>query len=525
MFVLHNANVHTLDRANPLASAIVIDAERILAVGNEALVAECDPKDSQDMGGRVILPGLTDAHIHLQEYSLSLQILNCELDKMEGIVHLVKKAIRGVLPGEWIRGHGWNQNSWGGNWPTAAELEQVAPENPVYLTAKSLHAAWVNQTALRIAEINSSTQDTTNGKIQRDVVGNPTGILFENAMKLVEDVIPETTPEKLAKNLQQVISKLWRMGLTGAHDFDKRTCFQALQLLNEQGGLKFRVVKSIPFEMSSNASDLGLRSGFGNDFLRIGSVKLFADGALGSHTGAFFEPYEDDPQNLGILLLNKDQIFESGYQLVRNGLSLAVHAIGDRAVHEVLDGFALLRTFEREQNLPPLRHRIEHVQTINSADVDRLGKLGIIASMQPCHATSDSQMADNLLANRAGFSYAWRMLLDHGSNLAFGSDAPVENPNPFWGLHAAVTRCKRDSSIKLESWHPEQCLTVPEALDCFTTGPAFIAGMEDQLGRISPGYLADLIVVDEDPFACAPEELFHIQPIATMVNGEWVWKL
>jgi predicted amidohydrolase YtcJ len=524
MKLIYNARVYTLESICPVASVLAIDAGRVVATGGEELLAEFEHAEREDMGGRIILPGLTDAHIHLQEYALSLQVVDCEVESRQEILHRLAERAQETPPGEWVRGHGWNQNSWGGNWPTAEELDKVTPYNPAYLTGKSLHAAWLNSAALKLSGISASTPDPVNGSIQRDAGGHPTGIVFEEALKLVEKAIPEPTPEALAKAFQQLFPKLWSIGLTGVHDFDKRTCFMALQLLRARGKLCLRVVKSIPLELLSQAVELGLYSGFGDDFLRIGSVKLFADGALGPHTGAMFDPFLDEPENRGILRLNDEKLFEYGRRAADSGLSLAVHAIGDRAVHEVLNGFDRLRGFERERGLPALRHRIEHVQTILPEDAGRLAGLGIIASMQPVHALSDMLMADRLLGERAAYSYAWRTQLDCGARLAFGSDAPVENPNPFHGLHAAVTRCRADGSPGPDGWFPEQRLTVSSAFEGFTSGPAYAAGMEDRLGRLSTGFLADLIVVETDPFTCDPVELYAIKPVATMVGGDWVWQ-
>jgi predicted amidohydrolase YtcJ len=524
MKLLHNAHIHTLDPMQPIASALVVDRGIIVAVGGEELVAEFEIDSRENMGARTILPGLVDAHIHLQEYALSRQAIDCETPSKEEILTRASEYIRQTSPGEWVRGHGWNQNNWGGKWPTATELDRVTPENPVYLTAKSLHAAWVNSQTLHLAGITASTSDPANGYIQRDERGRPTGILLEAAMKLVEKVIPEPHPEVLAKLFQQLIPELWRMGLTGVHDFDKRTCLQALQVLHERGDLGLRVVKSIPYELATQMIELGLRSGFGDDFLRIGPIKLFADGALGPRTAAMFEPYVDEPQNRGILLIDSDHLFELGQQAVINGLALAIHAIGDRAVHEVLEGFTSLRKYEQEQGLRPLRHRIEHVQTILPEDAGRLAELDLIASMQPSHAPSDMYMAEQALGERASRTYTWRTLLQNGNRLIFGSDAPVESPNPFLGMYSAVTRCRPDGTPKPEGWFPEQRLGVHEALAGFTIGPAYAAGEEQVLGRLSAGFLADLTVVDLDPFACDPANLYNIQPVATMIGGNWVWE-
>jgi predicted amidohydrolase YtcJ len=272
-----------------------------------------------------------------------------------------------------------------------------------------------------------------------------------------------------------------------------------------------------------------LRTGFGNDLLRIGSVKLFADGALGPQTAAMLQPYETAPQgggqqNTGILLLDNEQIFEYGQRATTHGISMAIHAIGDRANHEALLGYAQLRRYEREHGLPALRHRIEHVQVLHPDDYGRLAELDVIASVQPIHATSDMYMADHHWGNRSAGAYAFRTLLERGTRVCFGSDAPVESPNPFLGLHAAVTRQRPDGSPAADGWYPAQRLALEEALLGFTSGAAYAAGLEGQLGMLAPGYLADLIVLEQDPFVLPANELHSLQPCATMVAGEWVWQ-
>jgi len=314
------------------------------------------------------------------------------------------------------------------------------------------------------------------------------------------------------------------------HDFDRRRCFSALQILRQREELSLRVVKSIPLDDLPYAAALGLRSGFGDHYLRIGSVKAFADGALGPRTAAMLQPYEGETENRGLLLLDSEDLFERGRLAVDHGLSLAVHAIGDRANHEVLNAFKQLRQYEYSRHsaeispLFPLRHRIEHVQAIHPEDSSRLADLGIIASMQPIHATSDMLMADKYWGSRAAFAYAWRTQIMHGATLTFGSDAPVESPNPFWGLHAAVTRRRGDGSPAPEGWYPDQKLTISEALLGFTSGPAYAAYLENQLGRLAPGFLADLTILDNDPFHCEPEAIKEIRPLATMVGGKWVYQ-
>jgi predicted amidohydrolase YtcJ len=451
---------------------------------------------------------------------------------LEECLRRVEERVRSAKPGEWILGHGWNQNNWhpstsgggGEGWPSSSALDRIAPNNPVYLTAKSLHAGWANSAALKRAGITADTPNPANGQLQRDEHGELTGILLETAMGLVSKVIPEPSVEFIAQAIEQAQSLLWRMGLTGVHDFDRRACFMALQQLHARGALKLRVTKSIPLEDLDHAVELGLRTGFGDDWLRTGSVKAFMDGALGPRTAAMFQPYLSEPENRGILTMDAEELFEYGRQAVEVGLSMAVHAIGDRANHEALDAFAQLRRFGRDQGLPPLRHRIEHVQVLHPDDAARLAELGIIASMQPIHATSDMQMADRYWGERAALSYAWRTQLQHGARLTFGSDAPVESPNPFLGLHAAVTRQRADGSPAPEGWYPQQRLSFKEALEAYTLGPAFTTGMETRLGRLCPGYLADLIVLPTNPFEISPSEITELESDATMLGGEWVWQ-
>lgn len=523
MKLLYNAYIYTQDPSHPTESAIVIDSERIVAVGEaNHLLPQYPNADKQDMQGRVILPGLTDAHLHLKYYALSLQKVDCETDTKEECLRRVEERARKAKSGEWILGHGWNQNTWG-VWPTASELDAIAPNHPVYLTAKSLHAAWANTTALKLASVTAQTPNPQNGQIQRDGKGNATGVLLETAMELVGGMISEPTIHEIAEAIEKAQAILWKVGLTGVHDFDRRDSFMALQQLHAAGKLKLRVLKNLPVELLDQAYELGLRAGFGDDWLRIGSVKVFMDGALGPHTAAMFQPYIGEEENRGILNMDGEELFEHGRKAAQVGLGLTVHAIGDRANHEVLDAYEQLRSYERENHLPALRHRIEHVQVLHPDDAPRLGKLNVIASMQPIHATSDMLMADAFWGERSRLAYALKTQLNYGAHLALGSDAPVESPNPFLGIYAAVTRRRADGSPSAQGWYPEQKLTMAEAWEGFTLGPAYAAYMENRLGRLAPNYLADLIVLEKDPFTCNPEDLLEMQSSATMVGGEWVY--
>lgn len=527
MLVIHNANIHTLDPQHPFATALAIDHERVVSIGmDDEILSTFSTSNLFNAAGHTIIPGLTDAHIHLDDYAFSLQKVNCETPTRLECLQKVAARVNTAPPGEWIFGHGWNQNNWAEGFGSTSLLDDIAPNNPVYLTHKSLHSAWVNSNALHLAGITRDTPNPAGGRIGHLANGEPDGILFESATSILERVIPEPSLEQVVQAIQRAMPHLWQLGLTGVHDFDRSRCFSALQVLHHRHDLRMRVLKSIPLESLPHAVELGLRSGFGDDILRIGSVKLFADGALGPHTAAMLQPYDDEPDNQGFLMMDAEELYEHGRLAVENGISMAIHAIGDRANHEVLNAYAQLREFER--TLPSLsqnqlRHRIEHIQILHPDDISRFSQLNLIASMQPIHATSDMLMADRFWGTRSEYAYAWRSQLNQRVPLVFGSDAPVESPNPFWGIHAAVTRRRADGTPSVQGWYPEQRLSVDEALYAFTTGPAYAAGMEDRLGKLAPGYLADLLILNADPYSCPPEELSNIKPRATMIGGEWVY--
>lgn len=531
MRILYNANIHTLDPHQPHATALAIDDHaayggRILAVGTDDFIqAEFAGRaEAQDMQERTLIPGFTDAHLHLRNYAHSLNKVDCVTATRQECLKRVAQKAETLESGVWLLGHGWNQNHWPEGFGTAAELDAVAPQNPVYLTASSLHAVWANTVALKTAGIDRLTPDPPNGEIQRDVEGNPTGILFESAMQLVSDVIPQPSHAENIAAIKVAQEYLWCMGLTGVHDFDRRRSFLALQDLHASGELALRVLKHIPVERLEYALGVGLRSGFGDDLLRIGSVKVFMDGALGPHTAAMFAPYEDEPENRGMLFMDGEELFEHAQQAALGGLGMTVHAIGDRANHETLLAFENLRSFEKQEALPARRHRIEHVQVLDAADLNRLAELDVIASVQPMHATSDMQAVDAYWGGRGEYAYAFSTLLEAGTKLAFGSDAPVESPNPFWGTHAAVTRQRADGTPDAEGWYPGQRLSVLEAMQAYTSGAAYAAGIEDRLGMLKGGYLADLLLLETDPFTCDPSELKDIAPQATMLGGDWVYR-
>ena len=545
--LLLNANIHTLDPQRLQATALYIRNGKIIAVGADDEIRSLphSPTPILDLGGKTILPGLADAHLHFEWYALGLQAVDGETPTLDECLSRVAAKARATPEGGWITGLGWNQNVWAA-FPTAGDLDRAAPAHPVLLRAKSGHAAWANSLALKMAGITAGTPNPPGGEIQRDSRGEPTGILFEDAIDLVEHLIPPVTPAQVAEAMLPAMENAWRVGLTGIHDFDGRSAFTAYQMLKEQGRLGLRVVKQIRVAYLDHAIGLGLRSGFGDDWLRVGNVKVFLDGALGPQTASMIEPYDGQPGNYGIVVTDKETLYEYATKAAKHGLAMTVHAIGDKANHDLLDVYETIRGEEKSLGQPygerldvgaglapalgrpqgsPLRHRCEHVQILHPQDYHRLSQLNVVASMQPIHATSDMLMADKYWGlRRSAGAYAWRTQLDAGAVLAFGSDAPVESFNPFWGIHAAVTRRRADGSPGPEGWYPEQRLTVEEALRGYTLGAAYAGYMEDRLGSLTPGKLADLVVIDRDIYTCEPMEIKDTVVLGTMIGGEWKYR-
>jgi predicted amidohydrolase YtcJ len=440
----------------------------------------------------------------------------------------VAERAQEVLPDRWVVGRRWDQERWPERrFPTAADLDRVTPEHPVVLKAKSGHALVANSRALRLAGISVDTPHPPGGRIGRDAAGQPNGLLFEeSAMALVAGLVPRPAPEEMDGALREAFPNAWRVGLTAIHDVDGTQAFEAYQRLRVRGALGLRVIKYLPARVLDDVLAVGLRAGLGDDgstelaevWLHVGGIKVFVDGALGPRTAAMLAPYEGEPDNVGVLTMEEDELRALANKATAGGLPLAIHAIGDRANRLVLDVLA-------ETGVAGLRHRIEHVQLLHPDDVNRLAALGVVASMQPIHATQDCEMADRYWGERCATAYAWRSLLDAGTALAFGSDCPVEDLNPFLGIHAAVTRRRVDGFPGPQGWYPEQRLTMEEAVRAYTLGAAYAAGLEDRLGMLAPGKLADLIVLDRDIFTCDPMAIAGTQVEMTMVGGRVVYSL
>jgi len=517
-YLLRNAKIFTGSARRPWAHALAIVNGRVAGLdaaaeawaGTPGLVVE-------DLSGAPVIPGLTDAHVHLMWYALSLRELPLRDLSRAALLEQVAARAAQTPPGTWIQGRGWDQTRWPDRrFPTAAELDRVAPQHPVALVAKNAHALVANSAAMQAAHITAATPDPPFGKLGRDADGAPDGMFFEHANHLIQQAIPAPSPAEVVEALDEAQQHLLAAGLTGVHDVDGNPAFAAFQELRRQERLRLRVVKYIRREALAGALAVGLRSGFGDDRLRFGGLKLFADGALGARTGAMFTPYLGEPDNAGWLTLAPDDLQDISRQAALGGIALAIHAIGDRANRVVLDALEAVKPLD-----PALRHRIEHVQHILPEDQSRLGRLGVVASMQPIHATHDMDMVERYLGPRAEYAYPWRSVSAAGAVLAFGSDMPIEVFDPFGGIYAAVTRRREDGAPGPEGWFPEQRLSLAKALRAYTWGAAYAAGQEACLGLLLPGYHADLVVLSRDIFSAPPEVLLGPLVRRVMVGGVW----
>lgn len=557
--ILYNARIYTVDPALPWAQAVACAAGRVLAVGsNEEVLSLADRATQRiDVDGRLVLPGLTDAHVHFLQYAIRRQEVSLfGVRDFDEVRRRVAQAIEKTAPGQWVQGWGWDENLWDLS-PTAAHLDDIAPDTPVVLARMDMHTWWVNSAALRQAGISRDTPEPPESRIERDADGNPAGLLREwNAIKLVEAHLPSPASLTLQTWLKEAIAEAHQLGLTGIHDQrvqrEGRQTFRLFQALHRQGELNLRVHVNIAAEHLAEAAALGLQPGFGDERLWIGHLKAFADGTMGSRTARMIEPFEGEPDNYGLSVTPADALWEIAIQANRAGFPLSVHAIGDLAVREVLDVLSELPSSEQggkgaeEQgrdkvsSAPPhlrppafsspsqgeagrgLPHRIEHVQVIHPDDLPRLSRYGIVASVQPVHLLTDWPTADKVWGKRTRYAYAFRSLLNHGTRLAMGSDAPVAPLNPMLGIYAAVTR-QDERGQPANGWYPEECLSVAEAIHGYTLGPAYLAGKQADQGSITPGKWADMVVLSQNLFEIPPREIAETAVEMTIFDGQVVY--
>ncbi len=509
--VFINADVWTMDSARPRADSFSFENGIVASVpcrrrkGVEVI----------DLRGCAVLPGFTDSHAHFANFSLSLDRIDMTgVTDLEKALDLVRaKAKR---PGEWIRGRGFVKGGFKGmRFPTRIDLDRAAQDYPAAISSFDGHAMWVNTLALSMAEINRNTPNPSGGEIERDESGEPTGILLENAVKLMMDAIPKPDPDSLARSMEAGQEKALSLGVTALHNFEKAEAFRALQRLHSPGKLRLNVCHYIDEQELDAFATAGVEAGFGDRSLRVIGVKSYADGALNVQTAYMLEPYGSEGGR-GILLRDSKAISDLRRRARSMGMPLAVHAIGDAAVKEVVSAFS--------DRMPGSRFpdRIEHVQHLDSADVARIAASGTAASMQPVHLCYDMDPIDRHLAGRSAFAYMFRSLLDAGVRVAFGSDAPIAPMNPILGLHAAVNRQKQDGS-PAGGWHAEQKIGLSEAVACYTSAPAKLTCDFDMRGSITPGKAADFVVLSEPLSGLDSTRISEIRVEQTWIAGEKVF--
>ena len=529
MHLIYNIKGYTL-RSDTLVrfGAMTFENGKVVELGSKGELERKHPgADKIDGKGYVLLPSLIDAHGHV--LGLGYALLDVDLvgvRSVEEAASRVKEYGNQYPDLSWIRGRGWNQELWPGSaFPTARELDAVIFDRPVWLSRVDSHAGWANSLALKKAGITAKTPDPHRGKILRDEDGNPTGILIDAAMNLIENIIPQRSEAEDERALEKALQRLREVGLTGVTDPGiTGSNWNLYEKFASEGKMTTRInamILGTGTDFDALSANGPIISRF-DDLIALRSVKLFEDGALGSRGAALLEPYSDDPGNSGILFHDQESLNAMVLKAVGKGYQVNIHAIGDRANRTVLNAFEKARDEFGDQGL---RNRIEHAQIVNPSDIPRFKKLNVIASMQPTHATSDMNMAEQRIGkDRMKGSYAWQTFLKQGTVIAGGSDFPVESANPFWGLYAAVSRTDH-SGNPVQGWYPEERLTRLQAFRAFTLDAAYAAHQEKVTGSLEPGKWADFILVDTDYFEAPVDHIWKTKVTQTWLAGKKVFDM
>jgi predicted amidohydrolase YtcJ len=529
--LFHGGRVHV--RAGISAEALLARDGRVAAVGPASELARTGGRAERvDLRGGLMVPGLFDAHVHFMWWGFQMEEVDLRSSgTLREALDVLAARARELPSGRWLTGGRFDKNAWG-RWPTASDLDAATGDRPAVLRSRDGHSRWLNSAGLRAAGITRQTPAPAGGAIFRDAHGEPTGILQERANELADRAVPTATEADCDAAVDRAQREALRTGLTGVESLEQASSYAAFRRARDRGKLGVRVVMGIPhrslarslpttgtppqirdaekFDFES-ALENGMRSGEGDDWLQLGHVKFFSDGALGSQTAALEEPYEGT-EDRGILTFEPLGLRADVAAAAVAGLAVAIHAIGDRAVRVALEAIAPTRV-----TAPALRQRVEHVQLVREEDLGRFGALGVIASMQPIHATSDRDLADRYWGpRRTPRAYPWRTLLRHGAVIAFGSDAPVEPIDPLLGIHAALTRRRPTDAA---AWFAEQRLTLDEALHAYTAAAAFATGREREWGTLEAGMRCDATVVDRDLATLREDELLEARVRATITDG------
>jgi predicted amidohydrolase YtcJ len=507
--LLYNGKIYRPEAKNKFFSAIYCLYEHIIAVGELEEIAFLIKKEDRkiDLKGRLVLPGFTDCHTHFTEYAINkYNKFRVEIDdnhSLNDVIELIRHKSKTVPPGKWITGWGWAKNKWpSGEMPHKDYLDKCTESHPVALDSKDGHSLWCNSYALKLASMENHSN----------------GLLYENEVNKVKKYIKKPSIEQYKESVKKAIKEAHISGLTGIHICEGAFEFNVYQQLYRNGELPFRVTWHFPLDLLDNMISLQIASGFGSDYLRIGCVKIFTDGSLGSQTASMLEPYEG-LSHCGTQIMTEEELVHIINKANANGISCAVHAIGDRANHIVLNAFEKAGKMIYGTN-HHIRNRIEHAQILKPEDLDRFAENNIIASVQPVHIINDIPLAEKYLGTRSRYAYPFSSLLKKGAKIIFGSDVPVEKFNPFSNIYAATER-KYLNKYEEKSWYREECINIEEAIKAYTSEPARSL-WEEQKGSILPGKVADLIVPDRDIFIC--EDILNTSVDMTIVAGNIVYE-
>lgn len=545
--LLFNGKVFTADAQFSTAEAVAVDGEKIVAVGtSNDLRAKYQAVKEIDLGGKLVTPGFNDAHVHFLRGALSLLTVNLTDTKTVAEAKAkVAAKVKEVKPGEWIVGRGWDHTLWGGKFPSRKDLDAVSPNNPVFLVRVDGHIGWANSKALELAKIDKTTKSPEGGEIERDASGEATGILKETSQSLVSALIAQPSPEQLNKGMELALDMARRYGITSVQDNSGYETTKLYREFLKADKLTVRVSEWQNFEDTvqelKRQRDEFVSFKDNPSRLKLGAVKGYVDGTLGSKTAAMLAPFSDDANNSGIPRRSAEELTKMIVERDKEGFQLTLHAIGDKANRMALDGYEATtkgKSFEFAETkivngqeetthyfkIYDKRHRIEHAQVVNPSDFKRFAELGIIASMQPSHAISDKRWAESRLGEyRVLGAYAWHLMQSYGVHVPFGTDFPVESINPYQTLYAAVSRQDVDGD-PLGGWQPQEKLSIAAAIRCHTYESAYAEFAEKEKGTIAPGMFADLVVHSRDLLTIEPKEILTTEPVYTIFNGRVVYQ-
>jgi hypothetical protein len=526
--IVTNARIYTVDDSRPVVAAMAVRDGRIAFAGStrEAMALKGPSTKVLDLSGKTVIPGMVDAHAHLLGLGQSLKTVPLYGAKSyDEVIARVVAGAKGVPAGQWILGRGWDQNQWGDTrFPTHDALSRALPNNPVYLTRVDGHAGLANAAAMKAANVTAASKDPSGGRMERTASGEPTGVFVDNAKELLERAIPSDTRAQTRENLRAAIAESHKWGLVGLHDAgESRTTIDIVEEMAKAGEFDFRLYMMIGDDSAALVHYLarGPQSALYDNRLWIRTIKLYADGALGSRGAALLEPYNDDAKNNGLLLSAPAHIQDVASRALKAGFQVATHAIGDRGNRIVLDAYEAAL---KNNPVADHRFRVEHAQIINHDDIPRFAQLGVIPSMQAVHQTSDMYWAGTRLGEgRLLGAYAWRSLLNTGIVVPNGSDFPVEAVNPLLSFHSAVSRQDAEN-WPAGGWLPEQRMTREEALKSMTIWPAFAGFQESMMGSLTAGKLADFVILDRDIMTVADRDILGTAVLATYIGGKPVYQ-